>query len=327
MRQHFIPILHLKHFIGPNPKGQVWTYNAHTGEAYPATPENTAVQTHFYSAENPDGTMDKRIEEYLSKNEGSAAPVYEALLSGEIPKDSQARADFSMFLALMYVRTPAMRQMSAEICGRLIQIVNYVYAINEKAFDALTRRYEKKQGLTLDAETRNLVREAMINPTDYVFEIPKEHTFEVLRVANELAPILYNMKWSLVFPVHGFFITCDNPIVRNVDPRTRHPVYGDHGFFNKTAEVIFPLSPKFLLLMSWNENAPELGAFKRNHANLINRSLAANSYRYLYAHVRHKRLIQLAAEFRDIRPEMTTKGFGPDKFAEIKVPRRLQKSS
>jgi len=74
-----------------------------------AAPENTAVEGHYYSAERPDGTMDTRIEEHLAKMEGLAAPAYEALLRYNVPKDSQARADFATFLALMHVRTPAMR--------------------------------------------------------------------------------------------------------------------------------------------------------------------------------------------------------------------------
>jgi hypothetical protein len=43
----------------------------------------------------------------------------------------------------MYVRTPAMRRMSAEIHGRGIQIMNYAYGTNPAAFDTLMRRIEK----------------------------------------------------------------------------------------------------------------------------------------------------------------------------------------
>jgi len=50
--------------------------------------------------------------------------VYEALLRGEFAKDgSMERADFAVFLALMYARTTAMRRMSAEMRGRDIQIM------------------------------------------------------------------------------------------------------------------------------------------------------------------------------------------------------------
>src|SRR5580700_6297868 len=103
--QHVIPRLHLQHFAGSQPNGQVWTYDSTTGKAWSAIPEQTAMQTHFYSAENLGGTMDTRIEAFLAEVEGRAAPVYEDLLRMVIPKDSQARMDFAQFLALMYVRT------------------------------------------------------------------------------------------------------------------------------------------------------------------------------------------------------------------------------
>ena len=75
-RHHFIPRLHLQHFAGPEPKGQVWTYDAQTGQVRSAVPEQTAVETHFYSVERDDGVMDTRIEAKLSEIESKAAPIY-----------------------------------------------------------------------------------------------------------------------------------------------------------------------------------------------------------------------------------------------------------
>jgi len=59
-RQHVIPRLHLKNFVADNPKGLVWTYDAVEGTARPATPENTGVQSYFYSAETTDGKLTAR---------------------------------------------------------------------------------------------------------------------------------------------------------------------------------------------------------------------------------------------------------------------------
>jgi hypothetical protein len=119
------------------------------------------------------------------------------------------------------------------------------------------------------------------------------------------------VKWSILRAKHGFFITSDNPVAREVDPTTRRPFYGDGRFVNKTVEVIFPLSRELLLLMSWND-APRKEALDRKHVDLANRARAAHSDRYLYAHIHHKHLRALATEFKDSRPNMTTQGFGPD---------------
>jgi hypothetical protein len=324
-RQHFIPRLHLQHFAGSQPKGQLWTYDAIAAKAWSAIPAETAVQTHFYSAEKSDGTMDTRIEAFLSEMEGRAAPVYQDLLRGIIPKNSQARVDFAQFLALMYVRTPAMRRMAAEIHGREVQIRNYAYASDDRAFEALTRRVEQEKGALIDPQVKERIYKAMCAPTGYEVIVPKEQTLHALAASDKLAPILFKMKWCLVFADHGFFITSDNPLVREVDPKTRHPIYGDHGFLNKTAEVTFPLSPRVVLLLSWNEKAREHGILERPHVDFVNRIRAAQSDRYLYAHVHHKRVEQLATEFKHSRPNMTTEGFGPRKFAPIKVSRRSSK--
>jgi hypothetical protein len=188
-RHHFIPILHLKHFVGPSPEGQVWTYDAQSGDVRSATPENTAVQGHFYSVEADDGTMDTRVEDYLAKAESKAAPVYEDLLRYQVPpKESQARVDFADFLALMYVRTPAMRRMGAEMIGRQIQTLSYAYGSNEKAFEALNRRAEEAGARKLNEVEKQKLQQSFLDPTGYVMQIAKERTLMVLGAADKLAP-------------------------------------------------------------------------------------------------------------------------------------------
>jgi hypothetical protein len=163
----------------------------------------------------------------------------------------------------------------------------------------------------LDAEQKERLRRGFLDPSDYIIEISGQHTLSVLRTADNLAPIFFNMKWSIAGALGGFFITSDNPIVKETDPKTHHPALGDGGFANRTAEVIYPLSPDCLLLMSWNPSTPDVGVYGPDDVANINRALAAHADRYLYAHLRDEKLVQLAAEFKDKRPAMTTQGFGP----------------
>ncbi len=251
-RQHFIPQLHLKHFVGDNPRGQVWTYDALKGTARSATPENTALQSYFYSIETEDGAIDSTVDDFITENEGHAAPVYEALLRSEFPATgSRAHQEFAVFLAMMHLRTPAMRRMSAEIYGRGLQILSYASAQHPHSFSDIIREIEQEEGKPLDKKTKQRVRQTLIDPSGMVIGVPKESTFPVLAAVKDLASVFLNMKWSLLTAAHGFFITTDNPLVREVDPKSISPSYGDGGFYNKTAEIIFPLSPTKLLFMSW----------------------------------------------------------------------------
>lgn len=107
------------------------------------------------------------------------------------------------------------------------------------------------------------------------------------------------MSWAIARPTAGFLITSDNPVIRQCDPATFHPIYGDHGFMNKTVQVTFPLSPSVLLVMSWQE----LGsAFEipLEYVEQQNNALAAQSDQYLYAHKQDPTIMQLAAKFRNI---------------------------
>jgi hypothetical protein len=319
---HTIPRMHLQHFAGPERAGQVWTYDAVAGRQWSAIPDETCVQTHFYSAVAEDGTIDARVEEFLAQVEGRAAPVYEGLLAGRFPGNPQARFDFAQFLALMHTRTTAMRRMAGEIRGKGAQITSFAYASNPKAFEVAIRGLEAERGEKIDPALKEEVRQAMLDPSNYTLEISKESTFMALAASEKLTPILDRMTWSLAEAQSGYFITSDNPVVREVDPKTRHPIYGDNGFLNETAEISFPLSPKVLLLLSWNPSAREIGALERDHVHKLNVVRAAHSERYLFAHIKDKRITDLAEKYKDSRPGLAVEGFGPKRFAPIKVARR-----
>ena len=135
---------------------------------------------------------------------------------------------------------------------------------------------EKEMHQKMDAATKACLRQSMIDPSKNPVVLPQEKTLSALKLADTLAPLFYRMKWSIMRAKHGFLITSDNPVVREVDPRTRHPFYGDHGFLNKTVEVSFPLLQGRLLLMSWSgaprrDLAPTNSHRLRSRAGLGNR--------------------------------------------------------
>jgi Protein of unknown function (DUF4238) len=319
-QQHIIPAVHLRHFAGSDPAGHVWTYDALSGRSWSAIPEETATEGYFYSGELDDGTMDMTIEELFSRIEDHAKPGYDALLAGEIPGPTQARIrmDFAHFLGLMYVRTRAMRRASAEMQSRFRQTLMYAHAQHEDAFKRVVGSYEQEIGKELSPESRENVRQDMLDPSGYEFEIPKEWTFTVLPLADDLARILYRMRWTLLTANESCFVTSDNPLVCEV--HTDRP-RREYGFLDKEAEVTFPLSPTKLLLMTWQEveGSPDLNAEIVTMANMVR---AALSDQYLYAHIKDDAINRLAEYYKDSRFEMTTHGYGPKKFGRTRVPRR-----
>jgi hypothetical protein len=321
--QHIVPSLHLRNFAGTQPAGHVWTYDCVGGRSWSQIPEETGTVTHFYSVQKEDGTQDTRIEEMLSAIESRASSVYDRLLRGGIPKkDTQPRVYFAEFLAMMYVRTSGMRRMNAEIHSRGLQTLSFAYAQNDALFNRLIKGVEKDRGEVITPKTREEVRAMMRNPSMYEVEIPKHMTLSTLGVADTIAPIIYNMTWSLSRPLSGFFITGDNPVIRTVDPKTRHPRLGDGGFKNKKAVLSFPLSTDLMLLTSWDEGALPFGLFEQEHVNALNELRAIHADRFLYAHTSDPSISDLATKFGGSRPEIRFSGFGPSSVAKTTVSRK-----
>jgi hypothetical protein len=213
-QQHIIPRLHLQHFVGT--EGRVFTYDAIAGKVWAKVPEETAVETHFYSAELADGSIDTSIETHLGQIESAAAPVYTGLLSGKIPGQSQERANFAHFLGLIYSRTAAMRRMAAELYGNMLQVQMHFTGNHPKAFEAIIKAREAELGRQMTPKEREAAREAMLDPSKFEFEIPKGVTFRVLPLADELAPMFFHMNWYLIEAAEGYFVSSDNPLVREV---------------------------------------------------------------------------------------------------------------
>jgi Protein of unknown function (DUF4238) len=135
--------------------------------------------------------------------------------------------------------------------------------------------------------------------------------------------MFFQMNWYIIDAAEGYFITSDNPLVREVRRDTRHPIYGDMGFLNETAEITFPLSPQKLLLLAWS-NAPRRASVPLDSVRRANEARAAQSDRFLHSHVKSAEIEQLAARFQDSRPGITTDGAGPKKFGKVTVDRRLR---
>jgi hypothetical protein len=137
--------------------------------------------------------------------------------------------------------------------GKMLQAQMHFTASHPKAFEAVIKSREAELGRQMTQAEREAAREGMLDQSKFEFEIPKGVTFRVLPLADELAPMFFHMNWHLIEAAEGYFISSDNPLVREVHRDTVHPIYGDGGFLNKTAEVTFPLSQHKLLLLAWSD--------------------------------------------------------------------------
>lgn len=249
-----------------------------------------------------DGSYIDDVDEKLAEIENAAAAPYRKLLRDEIPR-GQDRADFAMFIATSFSRSPALIRSHAEAYARSAQLRMRMYAENRERFDQLVDKMEHDTGQRI--EQRDEVFAFINDPERYGLEVTEKRGLVAIGVADELAPLFYERHWYVVDAVGETFITSDNPVQRWVPRDSIHPILGDGGFKNERAEVSYPLSPSRLLVISGQRfDRTRIQAGPQQVWN-FNRMRAANAEDLLFADRLDERLSALIHEFRDERPRMS----------------------
>lgn len=314
--QHYTPQLHLKNFEGPQPKGMIWTYDCLTGRRRPSKVLETGFQSNYYSRKRPDGTYDDSIDEMLEKIENLATPIYDKLLSGRIPTD-QEKMDFAGFLATQFIRSPAMITARAEAYAQFVELIVDIQTRDKRSFDQCMDKFEGETGKSFD---RDELYKVWNDKDRYRLEVNKERGFDAFNVAPELAQIMFERPWYLLTADADYFITCDNPVVHFVDPGNWPNRRHNGGWNNPFSEITFPLSPSLLLMVYGGEClANEIIPISAEAVWAANEIRAAQSERFLFAHLQDSRISDLGATYKDDKYRIKIGHHGPG--AEIKVVR------
>ncbi|MDZ4733669.1 MAG: DUF4238 domain-containing protein [Nitrospirota bacterium] len=321
-RHHQIPEFYLKRFAAPD-TGQVWNYDKQKGQAWPASVDSTAVESHLYSLTGEDGLHHTEIEDAISSIEGIGAPLLERIIAGD-ELLGQERYNFASFVAIMFVRTNAFRRLYAELHGNMKMMNDYLVASNDEVFESQMERFQADCGEITDDQKQKL-RATMLDPSDRIFLVDREYTLKALEYHDQLAPLLASMQWAIMDAPKGGrrFITSDNPVVHWVPPQYHHGFYGTGGVRNKHVEVLFPLSPDHCWVGHWSQELPGHYETTAEWVKQTNRILAGSAERFLYSHIQSSGILSLAKKYATNQPIIQVGGPGPSKKAEIKVVRTL----
>lgn len=316
--QHYVPRLHLKHFVGESPRGMIWTYDMRREKTRPSKIDSTGAQNNYYSVQKDDGTYIDLIDDWLTDVEGKAVAGYELLLSGKIPTE-QARMDFSTFVASQYARSPANFRTYAEMMGQFVQLLAQMRMGTREQFDRFLDEYERETGAI--TVSRDELFEFQNDPSRYKILVDRKQALTAMQISDRLQMIFFERRWYVVIAETDFFITCDSPIYREAE--NDGGPFGDGGFMNPKAHITFPLSPTHLLLITGQQNlvSGDVALVPRSTVWDMNAARAIGAENFLYSHLRDERVSGLAKKFKDARRGMRLSG-GP--YAEVKVVDRLK---
>lgn len=318
-RHHAQPEFYLRGFCEPS-ADRVWVYDFEATEPRCTGVENASVERYRYSVTREDGSRDNRLEDWIANAESKAAPVLRNLVAGD-DINLQERSDFASFMALMHVRTDSARELYAQMIAGGMQIEAYATAKRDRAFAQMMEGFQKQHG-AMTAEEIEQVRQALIDPKDFVISVDKEATLAVLSVHDALLPIFFKMEWSVVIAKGPhYFVTSDNPLSHHVHERYQHPMMSG-GFAHPKAEVSLPLSSSACLIAAWHREIPERCAAKPEFTKTMNRERAVFARRYLYGPRFDAGVKRLAEKYKAVRPGFKISGFGPKEFSAVKLKRQ-----
>jgi len=318
--QHYVPRFYLSYFAGPD--GFVHTYDKQEGICRASKPEDTGKESNFYSVDGPDGVRWDELETTLSKIESLAAPVHARLVTGSIPTGDDRDA-YALFLATLYLRTPAMVNAMAGFYGDLAQVTALIADKNPLDPETFLENYEKNIGKPVEPADRQRIVSILGDKKNITMNVDRRVGLNAINSAPDIAKLLRQMSWLVLDVDEANLITSDNPVVRVSPPEARNSPYGDGGFLHKQMYVTVPLAPHRMLEMAWGAG-DHLRVVKadRERRKLYNRQRAMFSERYLYANRRDQGLLSLATKYPS--PGMRIDIGHPSERFPIRLQRRLK---
>ncbi|WP_080428203.1 DUF4238 domain-containing protein [Burkholderia ubonensis] len=277
-RQHYLPRMYLKGFASD---GGVAVFDRHTGELRRQTIGNTAVEGHIYTFEDAQGRPRYEIEEMLSQIESG--------LSDAIPRLEQGKGytgddiDYlRSFIAFAELRTPSALKDAKRVHAGFADTLGYaITASVERAMSALAAMYrdkgENRSREELKKEAEDLVR--FVREGNYRIEVDHQAALmQCLRLWKPVVDSLLRKDLKIVVPTdpQSRYITCDSPVVLESASGS-----DTIGFGSDDAIVLFPLTPRCLVVFSGSQGRIGTGSAQSEQVDRVNELLALSAERYV----------------------------------------------
>ncbi|MGP3699068.1 DUF4238 domain-containing protein [Rhodobacter sp. NSM] len=237
-RCHWVPQSYLRAFAADERREKIWRFSKTIGDPELKPIRKVAVKHYLYSPLK-DGKRDDFLEKKLGSVENwFGSKVWSELCSG--------------YLDLEY---PSLRKM-------LSLMVATTFARNPVQFEGWkdTHRTIADTLLRSDSPPSAFIFKGKSHPVDkadyekFVSSTEEEMKFawnNYVSSAGDLAPTLLKMRMVVVASNRDAFVTSDNPVT------IVHPSLKFRGVCDPETMVIFPISPRRLLVMDNRHNEPD----------------------------------------------------------------------
>jgi hypothetical protein len=235
-RHHQVPVFYLRRFATDDRL----VVRTRGGKCGTAGLRDAAVQEHFYSYLEGDGTRANDVEVFLAEDiDSPSAPIFDRLVKGNsTPGDWTT---LTRFMAFQVARSPRFRDLEHKIAASVGPIMF--------GMEVLSRTFGPEGSEEWNEQSaRGVFELARAHPPPPYTAKPDSNSSVrvMLRQAEQLIHDFSSLEWAIARAEAPAFITSDNPvgIFRPIgDPAAFHGVGPDD-----TSEVRFPLDPRHLLV-------------------------------------------------------------------------------
>lgn len=246
--QHFIPVSYLRAWCDPDcPPGQtpyVWLFDRDSRSGKRRAPHNIFAETDFYTESTESGERDVELERRLSLLESDFVKLRDGALMSRRILSQEEHAVVCFYCAAMHVRTRCMRDHIGGQWGRVLEgmeeLEEWAKTASPAELRALESPFHSPEAKSMGIED---VRRIVDQPAQTAVR-------EYMRTEVRL---LAKMRIAVLYTDDDVgFITSDSPCIwidpslNDVPPALRSP-----GLGSPTIEVMLPLSPSRLLLLTW----------------------------------------------------------------------------
>lgn len=227
-KQHYVPRTYLNQFS--NEDGDIFLYDNVNQELRIQNHKNVGYNKHFYTVEI-NGEKDFFIEEYLANQVDVLYPFLLRKITNHEKFNADDKKKLGLYLAAQHLRTPYQRK-------------NYNSMVERTTKEILSR--VRKTSLSsnelIAEEISELIKNEQIN-----IGVPKEQSLAFLMsFVDEMADMLAKQNIIiLTASKKSEFLTSDNPYVMVKEKWASK--WSGYGIINTIK--IFPISPKFLILL------------------------------------------------------------------------------
>ena len=307
-RQHFVPRFYLRNFCDVD--GYIWTHDSRRGTARRSTPENTAFETNIYSPVGDDGGRSDEIEVFLAEIESAAAPLLLRLSSRE-KLDDEEKATMALFIASLFVRSPAQIRQFAMLAGDLASWMTAV-----RAEDELNSKQRRGEDTRIEEKIIFYMgREEALN-----MSVDRRAGLMSFIQLDPISRLIEKMTWSFEISKDVEIITSDNPVFWVPSEKIPRSSYG-FGLAHRLAVIPFPLSPSLILRIDHGNPKPwQDHLLDTRHAKLANKMRAQHKDHCLYYRTHQNGLHRLGMKYSSPVQQIDSGYMGP----EVKVVRKLK---